>query len=159
MRALQIATNQLQPIPKPVNRLEHGQMSGKRRGLTLEPSVFVAKLTPSETRGALCRIRLREKSLRCSNQVPKVRGLIVIHGDSIIPMGQSRDSQIQRKFGDRVREIRKQKGLSQESLALACDLDRSYIGGVERGERNISLINIYKIAEALGVKAKELFDA
>jgi len=74
-------------------------------------------------------------------------------------MGQSRDSQIQRKFGDRVREIRKQKGLSQESLALACDLDRSYIGGVERGERNISLINIYKIAEALGVKAKELFDA
>jgi transcriptional regulator with XRE-family HTH domain len=74
-------------------------------------------------------------------------------------MGKSRDSQIQKKFGERVREIRKQEGLSQESLALACDLDRTYIGGVERGERNISLLNIHKIAEALGVGAKELFNA
>jgi len=65
--------------------------------------------------------------------------------------------QIQKHFGERVRELRKQKGLSQESLALACDLDRTYIGGVERGERNISLLNIYKIADALGVAAKELF--
>ena len=90
--------------------------------------------------------------------IRKVRGLIVIRSDSIVSMGQSRDSQIQKKFGDRVREIRKQKGLSQETLALACDLDRTYIGGVERGERNISLINIYKIAGALGVAVKELFD-
>jgi transcriptional regulator with XRE-family HTH domain len=58
-----------------------------------------------------------------------------------------------------VRELRKQKGLSQESLALACDLDRTYIGGVERGERNISLLNIYKIAAALGVSVRELFNA
>jgi transcriptional regulator with XRE-family HTH domain len=65
--------------------------------------------------------------------------------------------QIQKHFGERVRELRKQKGLSQEALALACELDRTYIGGVERGERNISLINIYKIAVALGVEARELF--
>ncbi|MDR3700109.1 MAG: helix-turn-helix transcriptional regulator [Candidatus Sulfopaludibacter sp.] len=58
-----------------------------------------------------------------------------------------------------MRDLRKQKGLSQESLALACDLDRTYIGGVERGERNISLLNIYKIAAALGVPVKELFNA
>jgi transcriptional regulator with XRE-family HTH domain len=82
-----------------------------------------------------------------------------IHDDSILSMGKRPETQIQKHFGERVRELRKQKGLSQESLALACDLDRSYIGGVERGERNISLINIYKIAEALGVKAKELFNA
>jgi transcriptional regulator with XRE-family HTH domain len=69
-----------------------------------------------------------------------------------------REAQVQKHFGERVRELRKQKGLSQESLALACGLDRTYIGGVERGERNISLINIYKIAEALGINAKELFD-
>jgi transcriptional regulator with XRE-family HTH domain len=65
--------------------------------------------------------------------------------------------QIQKDFGDRLRKLRKQKELSQEALALACDLDRTYIGGVERGERNISLINIYKIAEALGCDAKDLF--
>jgi len=84
---------------------------------------------------------------------------MVIHDDSMVPMGKKLEAEIQKHFGERVRELRNQKGLSQESLALACDLDRSYIGGVERGERNISLINIYKIAEALGVKAKELFNA
>lgn len=72
-------------------------------------------------------------------------------------MDHGRDEQIQRDFGERVRKLRKQKQLSQETLALACDLDRTYIGGVERGERNISLLNIYKIAEALGVGARELF--
>ncbi len=60
-------------------------------------------------------------------------------------------------FGQRVRTLRTAKRLSQEALALACDLDRSYIGGVERGERNVSLINIYKIAAALGVPVRELF--
>jgi len=72
-------------------------------------------------------------------------------------MGKRSDAQLQRHFGARVRELRKQKGLSQEALALACDLDRSYIGGVERGERNISLLNIHKIADAIGVSARELF--
>jgi transcriptional regulator with XRE-family HTH domain len=72
-------------------------------------------------------------------------------------MSTRREAQIQKHFGERVRELRKQKGLSQESLALACDLDRSYIGGVERGERNISLLNIQKIANALGISARELF--
>jgi transcriptional regulator with XRE-family HTH domain len=74
-------------------------------------------------------------------------------------MGKKREAEIQKQFGERVRELRKQKGFSQESLALACGLDRTYIGGVERGERNISLINIYKIAEALRVNAGELFNA
>ena len=60
-------------------------------------------------------------------------------------------------FGRRVRELRKARGLSQEALALACDLDRTYIGGVERGERNVSLVNIEKIAGALDVPVSELF--
>lgn len=71
-------------------------------------------------------------------------------------MNEKRQEQIKKKFGERVRSIRAQKGFSQEDLALACGLDRTYIGSVERGERNISLINIHKIAEALGVPAKEL---
>ena len=60
-------------------------------------------------------------------------------------------------FGKKVKELRKQKGVSQEALALLCDLDRSYIGGVERGERNLSLLNIHRIATALNVNVKELF--
>ena len=59
-------------------------------------------------------------------------------------------------FGSRVREFRLRRGLSQEALAHEADLDRSYVGGVERGERNISLVNIYKLAKALGVSAGEL---
>ena len=68
------------------------------------------------------------------------------------------ESAIKKAFGTRVRELRHSKGLSQEELANHCDLDRTYIGGVERGERNIGLINMYKIAVALGVSAKEMFD-
>lgn len=60
-------------------------------------------------------------------------------------------------FGQRLRELRTAKGFSQEALALACDLDRTYIGGIERGERNVSIVNIYKIAAALNVAARELF--
>jgi DNA-binding XRE family transcriptional regulator len=63
---------------------------------------------------------------------------------------------IQQGFGDRLRELRLSKGISQESLALVCHIDRAYIGGVERGERNISLVNIYKIARGLGIPAKDL---
>jgi transcriptional regulator with XRE-family HTH domain len=73
-------------------------------------------------------------------------------------MGRRRDAQVLKHFGKRVRELRTCKEFSQEALALACELDRSYVGGVERGERNISLINIHKIASALGVNPRDLLD-
>ena len=60
-------------------------------------------------------------------------------------------------FGRRLRELRTKRNLSQEALAMACDLDRTYIGGIERGERNVSLVNIHKIASALDVHVRELF--
>ncbi|MBJ9714631.1 helix-turn-helix domain-containing protein [Burkholderia gladioli] len=63
-----------------------------------------------------------------------------------------------RRFGQRIREIRTALGYSQEALALASGLDRSYIGGVERGERNVSLVNIYKLAETLKISPKDLFE-
>ena len=71
-------------------------------------------------------------------------------------MTHGHGSQIQKQFGQRVREYRQNKGLSQEALGLACDLDRTYIGGIERGERNVSLVNIHKIAKALGIPVREL---
>lgn len=60
------------------------------------------------------------------------------------------------KFGSNVRTRRQQQNLSQESLAEACDLHRTYIGSVERGERNISLENIVRIARALGCRPADL---
>lgn len=62
------------------------------------------------------------------------------------------------KFGERVREIRKEKGLSQEELAHKADLHRTYIGMIERAEKNITLLNIEKIANALEVNIKELIN-
>lgn len=64
---------------------------------------------------------------------------------------------IKKQFGDRVRELRTEKKLSQEALANKCKLHRTYIGNVERGEKNISLENIEKIAKALEVKVSDLF--
>ncbi|MBI2816308.1 MAG: helix-turn-helix transcriptional regulator [Acidobacteria bacterium] len=61
------------------------------------------------------------------------------------------------RFGKAVRKRRKALGVSQEEFADLCGLDRSYMGGVERGERNISLVNIEKIANGAGVPLKDLF--
>ena len=65
---------------------------------------------------------------------------------------------IKKEFGDRLRYLRSVRQLSQENLADLCSLDRSYIGGVERGERNISLVNIKKISDALCLSPREFFD-
>lgn len=61
-------------------------------------------------------------------------------------------------FGNRVRELRKGLGLTQEAFALKCGIDRSYMGAVERGERNIALLNICRIADALDISVSELVD-
>lgn len=60
-------------------------------------------------------------------------------------------------FGARIRELRKQKGISQEKLADLASLHRTYVGGIERGERNVSLLNIIRISQALCVHPEELF--
>jgi transcriptional regulator with XRE-family HTH domain len=67
------------------------------------------------------------------------------------------ESEILQKFGERVRQLRKQKDISQEELAHRADLHRTYIGMIERTEKNITLLNIEKIANALEVKIPELF--
>jgi transcriptional regulator with XRE-family HTH domain len=66
-------------------------------------------------------------------------------------------SDINKEVGFRIREVRQERGLSQEKLAALADLHRAYIGQIERGEKNIGLKNLEKIAKALHVNIKELF--
>lgn len=64
---------------------------------------------------------------------------------------------IRQRFGARVRELRSDQGYSQEGFAAECGLHRTYMGGIETGKRNVSLVNIEKIARALNVPIRELF--
>jgi transcriptional regulator with XRE-family HTH domain len=61
-------------------------------------------------------------------------------------------------FGKRIRDLRKAQGLSQEELADIANLHRTYIGSIERGEQNVSIDNIARLAKALKVKISTLFD-
>lgn len=70
----------------------------------------------------------------------------------------SKDKVYLRAFGARVRQLRKEAGFSQEDFALEIGLDRTYMGGVERGERNLALLNIRKIAKGLKISVSKLLD-
>ena len=61
------------------------------------------------------------------------------------------------RFGSRVRRLRNERGLSQEAFADLCGLHRTYIGSIERGEQNLSLLNIERLASTLGESLAELF--
>ena len=62
------------------------------------------------------------------------------------------------RFGNRVRELRKAQGISQEAFADKCNLNRTYISGIERGKRNVSLENLRLIAKALNTSLSQLFE-
>ncbi|MCL5012223.1 MAG: helix-turn-helix domain-containing protein [Patescibacteria group bacterium] len=70
----------------------------------------------------------------------------------------AKESDILKRFGNKVKKLRIQRGItSQMKLSFKAGLDRTYIGGIERGERNIALKNIEKLAKALGVELDDLF--
>ena len=62
-------------------------------------------------------------------------------------------------FGKALRALREERGYSQEELAERAGLHRNYVGGVERGERNVALENIVKLAGALSIRTRDLFDS
>ncbi|MBT8582962.1 helix-turn-helix transcriptional regulator [Polynucleobacter paneuropaeus] len=62
-------------------------------------------------------------------------------------------------LGKTIRAIRQENGLSQEALANEVGIDRSYMGGIERGENNVAIMNLTKIAKTLKIKVSELLDA
>ena len=66
------------------------------------------------------------------------------------------NKQILKRFGKRVQALREKKDWTQEELGRKAGLHRTYIGSIERGERNVSLLNVDKIAEALDISAKDL---
>ena len=61
------------------------------------------------------------------------------------------------RFGNRIKQLRLSKGLSQEKFAISIDMDRTYYASVEKGRRNISIVNIEKIAKGLDISLEELF--
>lgn len=61
-------------------------------------------------------------------------------------------------LGQKIRKARKEKGLSQEKLALMCGLDRSYMGRIERGEVNITVLKLYEISKALDIQIINFFE-
>ena len=65
---------------------------------------------------------------------------------------------IQKAFGKKVQELRKQKGISQEKFALSIDMDRTYLASVEAGKRNIAIKNIKKISDGLDISLSQLFE-
>ena len=69
----------------------------------------------------------------------------------------SKATVLRKNFGDRIRQLRKNLEISQEELGFRTGLDRTYISGIERGERNPSLDNIGKLAKELKISLKELF--
>ena len=65
---------------------------------------------------------------------------------------------MQKAFGKKVQELRKQKGISQEKFALSIDMDRTYLASVEAGKRNIAIKNIKKISDGLDISLSQLFE-
>lgn len=91
-------------------------------------------------------------------------GLIYIIPPLLLPKIQAmntsyteEESAFLKQLGIRIRELRISQSVSQEKLAFICDLDRTYVGSVERGERNISVLNLKKLSASLNVSLAQFF--
>ncbi len=73
-------------------------------------------------------------------------------------MSQLSRDEILKRFGANLREYRHRAGLSQEKLAAKAGIDRTYVGGAERGERNVALVNVVRLADALGIRPAQLLE-
>lgn len=77
--------------------------------------------------------------------------------DSIAPSVAQKLSTTHVALGRRIRQLRVERGYTQESLGLEIGMHRTYVGHVERGEKNVSAMNLFKLADGLGVELQELF--
>lgn len=90
-----------------------------------------------------------------SRNIPRLRSTSNFAFASALNLGSTL-ANVMTRFGERLRAIRLEKGLSQEKVADLAGLHRNYVSSVERGERNISIVNIDKLAQALKVPMAEL---
>lgn len=74
----------------------------------------------------------------------------------ISPLDKKEEQQFLNTLGRKIKQLRVEKDWSQERLGFKSNLDRTYIGGIERGERNLTILNLKKIADALGVSLSEI---
>ncbi|CAM3665159.1 helix-turn-helix domain-containing protein [Polynucleobacter antarcticus] len=72
------------------------------------------------------------------------------------PFPRHEDHSELKALGETIRALRLKKDISQEALAVDAGIDRSYMGGIERGEHNLAMVNLIKVADALGVSLKDL---
>lgn len=80
-----------------------------------------------------------------------------IENDACVPnLSKNRQDPALTSLGQAIRRVRLDKGISQERLALLAELDRSYVGRVERGDNNVALLTLIKLADALGMHASDL---
>lgn len=73
-------------------------------------------------------------------------------------MTRQKREDVLKRFGESLRAYRLESGLSQEKLAAKAGIDRTYVGGAERGERNVALVNIVRLADALGIRPAQLLE-
>ena len=92
----------------------------------------------------VCRLTVYKKGTLLSRALRKMRCQVARH------------SEVTAKFGEKLRKLRKERGVSQEELAARAGLHRTYVSSVERGERNVSLETIDKLARALGLPMGDL---
>lgn len=84
---------------------------------------------------------------------------VVTHNQHSVAMVKVDPTDIQKRFGNRLRELRVERAISQEKLGFDAGVDRTYVNSVEMGKRNISLVNIVKLATALQVSVGQFFDS
>lgn len=84
--------------------------------------------------------------------------LYSLHSTNISLGDYYMEQSIQKKVGQRIKEMRNKMSISQEKFALSIEMDRTYLASVEAGKRNISIANLYKIANGLNISLSELFD-
>ena len=100
--------------------------------------------------------------VNCQLKLKEIKKPIVTHSPLNLSLQRciflTMSMSIEEKIGSRLKQLRAERGLSQEKFSFKCDLDRTYIAGIEKGKRNVSAVNIEKIAKAFDMSIFDFFN-